>query len=109
MVLGLRTWVVLALFAGGLSACADRTSLLVEVTSDFTIPDVPAGRYMLSAWHERYGPPTADAFPREVTISDANPTLGVIRLVDDGKAIAPHKNKYGRDYNPPSPGVPTYK
>lgn len=73
------------------------------------IPDVPSGRYTLSVWHERYTSAELRAFPRDVTISDADRDLGVIRLIDPGKAILPHKNKYGHDYNPPRPASPVYR
>jgi plastocyanin len=72
-----------------------------------SIPDVPAGLYTMSAWSQRYR--LADQFPREVTITDANRSLGNIRLVDDGKPIGQHKNKYGRDYTPAKPASPVYK
>ncbi len=73
------------------------------------IPNVPPGRYMLSVWHERYSAAGGRVSTREVTISDANRDLGVIRLVDSGTPLSPHKNKYGRDYNPPPPPNPAYQ
>jgi plastocyanin len=73
------------------------------------IPDVPPGRYTLSLWHARYGPAEPGASPRTVTITEADRDVGMIRLVDTGKAISQHKNKYGRDYRPPQPPSPVYK
>jgi plastocyanin len=78
-------------------------------TGDVALANVPPGRYVMSVWHERYTSAEAGAFPREVTISEADRDLGSIRLIDGGRAIAPHKNKYGRDYNPPRPESPVYK
>ncbi len=73
------------------------------------IPNVPPGRYTVAVWHERYTSRDPRAVPQEVTISEANRDLGMIRLVDAGKAISPHKNKYGREYNPPPPANPVYQ
>jgi plastocyanin len=78
-------------------------------SGEIRISDVPPGRYTLSMWHERYAPATPNDGPREVTISDANRSLGVIRLVDTGKVIAPHTNKYGHEYDPPNTSNPVYK
>lgn len=78
-------------------------------TGEFSIRAVPSGRYMLSVWHERYAPAAANAFPREITISDESRSIGVIQLANPGKPIAPHKNKYGREYNRPAPSSPVYE
>lgn len=76
---------------------------------EFTVPNVPPGRYALSVWHERHKPERPDEYPREVRISQASTSLGVIRLIESDQVIAPHKNKYGKDYNPPKPTSPIYK
>lgn len=73
------------------------------------IPGVPPGRYTLSVWHVRYVPQGGRGSEREVTVSAANRDLGTIRLIDSGKSLFPHKNKYGRDYNPPPPPNPVYR
>jgi hypothetical protein len=72
---------------------------------DFSIPNVPAGTYMLSVWHERGKPPHADDLPREVTVSAANPSLGMIHLMGSVQLSLPHKNKYGHAYEAPAPPV----
>ena len=77
-------------------------------SGEIRIADVPPGRYVLNVWHEFYSPATPGDAPREVTISDANRSLGTIRLVDTGKTIAPHKNKYGHEYEP-TPSSPVYR
>src|SRR5262249_46213265 len=74
----------------------------------FNIPNVPPGRYMLSVWSERCSPEALRAMLREVTISAANPSLGTIRLTETGNLLFPHKNKYGADYDRPSPPGPLY-
>ena len=74
----------------------------------FSIPDIPAGRYTLSVWHQRYAAASAEAIPKDVVVADATVDLGVVRLVDSGKPIPQHKNKYGHDYDPPAPASPIY-
>lgn len=69
---------------------------------EFRIPQVPAGKYVLSVWHERAKPENAAEYPREVRVSHEGASLGTIRLMDAGPLLAPHKNKYGRDYDPAS-------
>jgi plastocyanin len=74
----------------------------------FSIPNVPAGAYTVSVWHER-GKPDADFTAHTVTISSENHSLGTIRLMDAGEIVTPHKNKYGRDYDPNATPNPVYK
>lgn len=76
---------------------------------EFTIANVPAGRYLVSVWHERAKPEAASKFPREVSISPENAVLGPIRLLDSGQLSVSHKNKYGRDYDVPAPKGLVYK
>jgi plastocyanin len=75
----------------------------------FKLARVPAGRYLLSVWHERYKPARAEDYPREVTIAPPASRLGDVTLVESDDVIGTHKNKYGRDYNPPRPASPIYK
>jgi plastocyanin len=77
-------------------------------TGDLSLKDVPAGRYTLSIWHERYTPERPDEFPRVLAISPATMSLGVIRLVEADAVSPPHTNKYGRDYIP-APTGPLYR
>jgi len=74
-------------------------------SGEFTIPGVPAGNYFVSVWHERAKPEHPEEFPRTTVISEANPALGQIRLIDSGQLSLPHKNKYGHDYDSPAPPV----
>jgi plastocyanin len=76
---------------------------------DFAIPNVPPGRYTLSVWHERNKPERPADFPKAVVVSSAGAELGEIRFLESDEAIAPHKNKYGRDYPTPKPTSPIYK
>ncbi|HYL73800.1 MAG TPA: carboxypeptidase regulatory-like domain-containing protein [Bryobacteraceae bacterium] len=79
-----------------------------NAAGEFSIPNVPPGRYFLFVWHERGKPQAAGEFPRDITIAAENATIRTIRLIDSGQLLVPHKNKYGRDYDPPKPG-PVYK
>jgi plastocyanin len=72
---------------------------------DFTIPNVPPGRYTLNVWHERFAPERPAEYPRAVVISSSTPALGSIRLVETGRSLPPHKNKFGSDYTPPGPSL----
>jgi plastocyanin len=71
------------------------------------IPRVPAGRYTLNVWYETALAETLNSLNREVTISDDNPSLGVFRI-RAAALPAEHKNKYGNDYDPPTPDNPAY-
>jgi plastocyanin len=59
----------------------------------FVIPDVPPGRYVVHAWHERSPEAT-----RELTVSAAGASDVELELDARGFRWVPHKNKYGRDY-----------
>ena len=71
-------------------------------------PSVPPGRYMLHVWNENALPATLQALSREVMISEASHSLGLIHVSVTMAASGPHKNKYGQDYEPPSPNNPIY-
>ena len=64
--------------------------------------NVPPGRYMLHIFYEAALPETLKTLSREVAISSNNSTLGVLRLTADNISET-HKNKYGRDYDAPTP------
>ncbi|MGC2111988.1 MAG: hypothetical protein WA655_20890 [Candidatus Korobacteraceae bacterium] len=75
---------------------------------DFAITGVPPGRYMLRVWNENALPATLKALSREVQIADTSHALGTIQVQVTTAASVPHKNKYGQDYEPPSPNNPVY-
>jgi plastocyanin len=75
---------------------------------EFAIASVPPGRYLLHVWNENALPATLRALSREVVVNDASHALGLIRVRVTMAASAPHKNKYGQDYEPPSPNNPIY-
>ena len=75
----------------------------------FSIANVPPGRYLVTVWHERGKLEGTGDFARQVTITQENAALPPIRLIDSGQLLAPHKNKYGRDYDTPKDPLSTYK
>jgi plastocyanin len=74
---------------------------------DISIPDVPPGRYMMHVWTENSLPDVLQTKVREVTIGAANASLGIISLPESQIGLT-HTNKYGQEYEPPSPSSPVY-
>jgi plastocyanin len=73
-----------------------------------TLPAVPYGRYILHVWSEGMGPENVEPPTREITIGEDASSLGVIRVPElSGQRMA-HKNKYGRDYEDPTPNNSLY-
>ena len=59
----------------------------------FTLPSVPAGRYVLHVWHERGGETT------QTLVVPAAGLDGIVAVLDArGYRPAQHKNKFGLDY-----------
>ena len=75
---------------------------------EISIADVLPGRYQVSLWCERCLTEATNEFPRVVTISNTSTSLGTIRLTAATNLLQPHKNKYGLDYDPTSPGSGIY-
>jgi plastocyanin len=71
------------------------------------IANVPSGKYTLRVWYESALPETLKAMTREVTVSEASATLGVLRLAEANLPTT-HKNLYGREYDSPAPNTPAY-
>jgi plastocyanin len=71
------------------------------------IPRVPSGRYTLHTWYEAALPDTLNSLTREITVTDNQSSLGLMRLA---AVTLPetHKNMYGHDYEPPDPPSPAY-
>jgi len=74
-----------------------------------SISDVPFGRYTLHTWSEEGSPETSEIPSREITISEDAPSLGVIKVAAPNAQTLAHKNKYGRDYDEPTPNNPVYR
>jgi plastocyanin len=75
---------------------------------DFSIAGVPPGRYTLHIWSENSLPETLDALSREVEVNGTTHSVGTLRVRTTDIAQTQHKNKYGQDYEPPSPSNPVY-
>jgi len=75
---------------------------------DISIPEVPSGRYMMHVWTEGSLPDVLQAKVREVTIGPTSASLGVISLPESHIELT-HTNKYGQEYEPPSPSSPAYE
>ena len=79
-----------------------------DAHGSFVIPNVPPGRYELHVWHERAIPDSLDSQVRTILISESQRSLSVLRVAEQPTAPQPHKNKYGEDYETPSPATPVY-
>jgi plastocyanin len=64
------------------------------VDGSFTIENVPAGKYVVKAWHERGG-----EAGKEVTVTDAGTVQARFTLDGSTYKSVPHKNKFGKDYS----------
>jgi plastocyanin len=74
-----------------------------------SLTGVPYGRYMLHVWSEGMGPENAPPLTREITIAENASSLGVIRVPEANGQRMAHKNKYGREYDEPTPNNSIYK
>lgn len=74
---------------------------------DLTIPNVPPGRYEVQVFHSSVAPDALRALSREITVAPGSTSLGTFALAESDLSLA-HKNKYGRDYDPPEPNSPAY-
>ncbi len=74
-----------------------------------SLTDIPYGRYNLHVWSEGMGPEYTPPSTREITIAENSSSLGVIRVPPaKGQGMA-HKNKYGREYDEPTPNSSVYE
>ena len=81
---------------------------VVGKNGEFSISGVPPGRYSLHLWSENASPETLQALSREVEVNGTTRSVGILRVREAETAKAQHKNKYGQDYEPPSPNNPVY-
>ncbi len=93
---------VVITMATPLYAISNRDGLL-------SLAGVPYGRYMLHVWSEGMGPENAQPLTREITIAENASSLGVIRVPEATGQRMAHKNKYGREYDEPTPDNSIYK
>lgn len=62
--------------------------------------DVPPGSYELSVFHERATQETLETLSRRIAVAPEGMRLPPIAVSEAGYLIAPHRNKYGREYDP---------
>jgi plastocyanin len=74
-----------------------------------TIPDVHPGRYILHVWREGSTPSTLKSLSRLVVVSPEPTSFGRIAVPDNGALPLTHKNKYGQDYEQPTPPGGAYR
>ena len=79
-----------------------------DARGTITISDVPAGRYELHVWHERAIPESLDGLVRTISINESAHSFGTLRATEQPNPLQAHKNKYGQDYETPSPTDPLY-
>jgi plastocyanin len=87
------------------------TPLYAIATADgqLSIANVPFGRYTLHIWSEGMVPESKQPQEREITIGEHSSSLGEIRVPAAGRQSLTHKNKYGREYDTPTPDNSIYK
>lgn len=84
--------------------------IITDRGGKISIPNVPPGSYEFHLWNERSLPEDLKALTRRVTISDDSHSLGVISLrANTAQRVIAHKNKYGRDYENPTPPGSVYQ
>lgn len=74
-----------------------------------SLANVPYGHYILHVWSEGMGPENTQPLTREITIGDSTTSLGMIRVPEANGQRIEHKNKYGRDYDEPTPNNSAYE
>jgi plastocyanin len=82
---------------------------IASADGQLTLTGVPYGRHMLHIWSEGIGPENAQPVTREITIAENATSLGVIRVPEAKGQRMAHKNKYGRDYDEPTPDNSIYQ
>jgi plastocyanin len=74
-----------------------------------SLASVPYGRYTLHIWSEGMGSENAQPLTRAITIGENASSLGVIRVPEANGEHMAHKNKYGREYDEPTPNSSVYE
>lgn len=73
------------------------------------IPDVPAGSYTLHVWREGSSSDSLKNLERAFPVSPSAASFGKLTIRDDVPLPMAHKNKYGRDYEEPTPPGQAYE
>jgi plastocyanin len=72
-------------------------------TGEITIPNVPAGRYSLHVWSEGTSADVLKGLSRQFVVSSDSSSFGKLLVPNNASFPLTHKNKYGRDYESPTP------
>jgi plastocyanin len=72
-------------------------------TGEISIPNVPAGRYWLHVWKEGAPTDALKSLSRMVVVSPDSTSLGKLMVPNSTSVAVAHKNKYGKDYEDPTP------
>jgi plastocyanin len=80
-----------------------------DKNGQISLADIPYGRYVLRVWSEGLGPENEQPLTREITVGADASSLGVIRVPEVDRQPVAHKNKYGREYDEPTPNNSVYK
>lgn len=75
---------------------------VTDANGDFTMQNVPPGRYELHIFHERATPEALQQLVRTVSVSQPVTTFSAVSVSETGYLPVTHKNKYGRGYQTPS-------
>ncbi|HEY1262364.1 MAG TPA: hypothetical protein VGF06_02505 [Terriglobales bacterium] len=78
-----------------------------DAQGELLLTSVPPGSYLMHVWYEGLAPEDLERLAHPITVTENMSSLGVLRLKSPGTLRA-HKNKYGRDYVPPTPDSPGY-
>jgi hypothetical protein len=65
---------------------------------EFSIANVPPANYRMRVFHERATEQTLHDLTRNVDATAADTSVPVITVSESGYLLAPHKNKFGKDY-----------
>lgn len=82
---------------------------IANADGQVSLADVPFGRYLMHVWSEGMGPENTQPLTREISITEASSSLGVIKIPQVNGQHMAHKNKYGRDYDEPVPNSSVYE
>jgi len=74
---------------------------------DLSIHDVAPGRYQMHIFHASVTAEQLRTAERQISVGEGSSFLGNFSLNESTLELA-HKNKYGRDYDPPDPDNPAY-
>ncbi len=88
--------------------CNIHPEMSAVVRGEVSIANVPPGRYTLHVWYERSLPDVLKNLTREIIVPEGAASFGTLHVVEAANLYQTHKNKYGRDYDPPGPIDSTY-